>query len=207
MYSFDPRTSGFSCVSCKTNGEVPSYDVEGSQNGLFMSDDGRTFFSTIDALVPQDTDGLRDSYEYVDSRAQLLSTGTADRTEGTGLVGVSSDGVDAYFSTLETLVPQDTVGPFLKFYDARTGGGIPFQRVPAPCAAADECHGPEAGSPSKLPSSTGASLGAGGNLRFGKKQHRKKKSKKKAKHRSKRVEKHGVKPHPHRAKAKGAERG
>jgi hypothetical protein len=165
MYSFDPGGSGFVCVSCPTNGEAPAHDVEGSQNGLFMSDDGRTFFSTTDALVPQDTDGLRDSYEYVDSRAQLLTTGTADRAEDTGFVGVSSDGVDAYFSTLETLVPQDTVGPFLKFYDARTGGGIPLQREAAPCAAADECHGPEPGASAKLPATTGAALGAGGNLR------------------------------------------
>jgi hypothetical protein len=206
MYSFDPDSGGFLCVSCPTNGQTPAHDVEGSQNGLFMSDDGRTFFSTVDALVPQDTDGLRDSYEFVDSRAQLLSTGTADRSEKTGFVGVSSDGVDAYFSTLETLVPQDTVGPFLKFYDARTGGGIPFQQVPAPCAAADECHGPASGAPAKLPSTTGASLGAGGNLRAEGRSHRKKRGKKGRQHRSRQRSKHHDR-HSHRAKSKGAQHG
>ena len=55
MYTFDPSTGGFLCVSCMTNGEVPRHDVEGSQNGLFMTTDGRTFFSTDDSLVPQDT--------------------------------------------------------------------------------------------------------------------------------------------------------
>jgi hypothetical protein len=205
MYSFDPETGDFLCVSCKTNGELPEYDVEGSQNGLFMSDDGRTFFSTLDALVPQDTDGLRDSYEFVDSRAQLLSTGTADRADGTGFVGVSSDGVDAYFSTLETMVPQDTIGPFLKFYDARSGGGIPFERVAAPCAAADECHGAEPAAPAKLPATTGASLGMGGNLQPTGRRHHQKKGKKRKQHGSKgRDRNHSAHP---QLKTRGAHNG
>ena len=44
-----------------------------------MSDDGRTFFSTTDALVAQDTNGIVDSYEFVRNRPQLLTSGTADR--------------------------------------------------------------------------------------------------------------------------------
>ena len=39
------------CVSCMPDGAPPTVDVEGSQNGLFMTDDGRAFFSTRDALV------------------------------------------------------------------------------------------------------------------------------------------------------------
>ncbi len=41
-------------------------------------------------------------------------------------MGVSPNGVDVYFSTFDTLVPQDLNGAFLKFYDARTGGGFEF---------------------------------------------------------------------------------
>ena len=45
-----------------------------------MSNDGRTFFYTIDALVPKDTNNLRDVYEYVDGRPQLITTGPARMT-------------------------------------------------------------------------------------------------------------------------------
>ena len=33
-----------------------------------MTNDGRAFFSTDDALVPHDTNELEDVYEYVDGR-------------------------------------------------------------------------------------------------------------------------------------------
>ena len=59
----------------------------------------------------------------------------------TGLEGISADGTDIYFSTFDTLVPQDGNGSFVKFYDARTGGGFPFTPPALPCSAADECHG------------------------------------------------------------------
>ena len=86
-----------------------------SSNGLFMANDGRTFFYTNDALVPQDTNELHDVYEFVEGRPQLITTGTgASDTRTTpnqerlaGLVGVSANGVNVYFSTYETLVKQD----------------------------------------------------------------------------------------------------
>ncbi len=151
MYSWDPLTRSLLCVSCIPDGTPPKYDIEASRNGLFMSNDGRTFFGSKDPLVEIDTNGLWDTYEYVNNRPQLISSGTDDQDQGyefhTGLIGVSADGVDVYFSTLETLVPQDTNGPFYKFYDARTGGGFQFSPPPAPCAAADECHGAASESP------------------------------------------------------------
>ncbi len=193
MYSYEPATGEVKCVSCIPSGAIQSYDVEGSMNGLFMSDDGRTFFSTQDALVPQDTDGVIDSYEFVSNRPQLLSSGTADRAEGTGFVGVSSDGVDAYFMTKESYVGQDSVGPFLKFYDARTGGGIPFDPPPPPCEAADECHGPASGPPAQIPFGTSPPLGNGGNHARSGKKHKKK------------AKKHKTKAKKHRRRSKHSE--
>jgi hypothetical protein len=182
MYSFDPDkpTNRIICVSCSPTGAAPTSDVRAAENGLFMSDDGRTFFSSKDALVPFDTNGLRDVYEYVDGRPQLISAGTGNQdTWGgglliypsmtTGLEGVSHDGVDVYFSTFDTLVPQDQNGEFIKFYDARSGGGFPFEEPRPPCKAADECHA--GGSPALAPAQvgTGAVLGKTGNLRKTKK--------------------------------------
>src|SRR5207342_3051476 len=83
--------------------------------------------------------------------------------EHIGLEGVSADGRDVYFTTFDTLVPQDQNGSFVKIYDARSGGG--FEPAPplAPCVAADECHGSDSSSVSTPPLPTGASSGNGGN--------------------------------------------
>jgi hypothetical protein len=177
MYRFDTADRSMLCVSCFPNGEPPTSNVNGSQNGLFMTDDGRTFFSTKDALEPRDANGLIDVYEYTNGRARLISTGTGD-LEGDdfrpiGLVGVSADGVDVFFSTYQTLVPEDENGTFLKFYDARTAGGFPYNKPPAPCAAADECHGPETSPPGPQVIGTGAHLGATGNAKPNRRQKRK----------------------------------
>jgi hypothetical protein len=181
MYSYDPATHGIVCVSCLPDGEPPTSSVEGSQNGLFQTEDGRTFFSTKDALVPRDADGIKDVYEYVNGRPQLVSPGTGDY-EGpeyapTGLVGVSANGVDAYFSTYSTLVPEDENGPFLKFYDARTNGGFHFERPPAPCAAADECHGASSEEAAPLVIGTGQNNGSRGNVQQVKRKRRRCKAK------------------------------
>jgi hypothetical protein len=115
-------------------------------------------------------------YEYVNGRAQLISPGTGDY-EGpeyapTGLVGVSANGLDAYFSTYNTIVPEDENGPFLKFYDARTNGGFAFNKPPAPCAAADECHGASSEEAAPLVIGTGIDVGSRGNAHPGKRRHR-----------------------------------
>ncbi len=143
----------------------PTSDVAASQNGIFMTDDGRAFFSTADALVPRDANGIVDIYEYVEGRAQLISTGTGndagEAIRPIGLVGVSADGTNAFFSTYQTLVGQDENGPFYKLYVARTNGGFPFNKPPAPCAAADECHGPGAAPPAMPQVGSGAIVGGG----------------------------------------------
>jgi hypothetical protein len=173
MYAYDAQTRVVKCVSCNPTGEPPTADVAASANGIFMSDDGRTFFSTSDALVPQDTNGgVIDVYEFVNGRPQLITTGTGlnDLYAGgsfffepqhIGLESVSADGMDLYFSTFETLVPQDENGNFVKFYDARTAGGFPLDPDLLPCKAADECHGPGSVAPADLQVGSGASLDGG----------------------------------------------
>jgi len=168
MYHYNADTRAIQCVSCPPSGAPATADVEASQNGIFMTADGRTFFATKEALVDRDANGIKDIYEFVDGRPQLISTGTGEvESEGfkgeIGLVGVSLDGTDAYFSTHETLVQEDENGSYLKFYDARTSGGFASVKQPAPCAAADECHGPESTPPAQPVIGTGAYLGGSGN--------------------------------------------
>ena len=84
MYAYDAVSGNLKCVSCNPSGAPPTTNVAASDGGPFMSNDGRTFFSTGDALVPADTDGLFDVYEYVDGRPQLISAGTGSQDLFTG---------------------------------------------------------------------------------------------------------------------------
>ena len=181
MYHYNAETREIQCVSCPPSGAPATTPVQASQNGLFMTADGRTFFATKEALIPRDANGILDVYEFVDGRPQLISTGAGDNegnpqsvTGQIGLVGVSVDGTDVFFSTRETLVPEDENGSFQKFYDARTNGGFAVAKEPAPCAAADECHGPESVPPAQPVIGTGANLGQTGNARPQRKKARKK---------------------------------
>jgi hypothetical protein len=203
MYSYEPETGSLICVSCVPDGEAPTYDVFGSLNGLFMADDGRTFFFTEQALVPRDTNRSEDVYEFVEGRPQLITTGigagyaTAFGIIGVvtspGLVGVSANGTDAYFATYEHLVGQDENGQELKIYDARSGGGFPFSAPLPGCAAADECHGAGSSAPSPLTAGSGAELGSRGNAQSSPR-HRRKKHHTKAEHRRRSIH-HGMPRH------------
>jgi hypothetical protein len=197
MYDYDPTVKRLICVSCRPDGKAPKFNVEGSKNGLFISDDGRIFFSTEEPLVPTDTNEALDVYEYSEGRPQLITTGsgTSEAGEGSyggkysaptaaGLVGVSANGIDVYFATRDVLVPQNHNGPFLAFYDARSNGGFPFLPPLAPCEAADECHGEGNVLPVHPGVASETDLGARGNApNPAAKKH--KKSKKHKKHKSK----------------------
>jgi len=191
MYSYTPSTGAIVCDSCNPDGKPATTDVEASQDGLFMTDDGRTFFSTEERLVPQDTNKAEDVYEFVNGRPQLISSGTGIATGGTGLegtkleipglVGVSANGTDVYFSTFEGLLSEDQNGTFLRFYDARTDGGFAQPPPAQPCAAAEECHGPGTEAPALPTKGTAATLAGGnadpGSNRPGKTHHKRAKHK------------------------------
>jgi hypothetical protein len=207
MYTYEAATGKITCVSCLPTGAPPTSNVEASDNGLFMTNDGRAFFSTADALVPQDTDGIRDVYEYVEGRPQLISAGTGSREVGitiaasglseVGLIGVSANGTDAYFSTYDTLVGRDRNGAALKFYDARTDGGFSELPPAAPCAAADECAGPGSSSAPPSQNGTGAELTGGNyepnNQPAGK--HKKRHKHKRKRHKDRRPDRHHHRHH------------
>ena len=210
MYTFDPESGEILCASCIPTGQPPTIasmdtspeahegettkDVKASQSGRFMSNDGRVGFATADALVPDDTNGIIDSYEFSGNRPQLISSGHGERdTQGgdllffptlhSGFEGISQDGTDFYFSTFETLVPEDHNGSFVKFYDARSGGGFPINSPLLPCTAADECHGDSTSAPGKPSFGTSAGLGGGGNLTPQKPTKKKHQGKRRKKHR------------------------
>jgi hypothetical protein len=101
----------------------------------FLSNDGKVFFTSREALVPQDTNGVADVYEY-DGPAGRLSLVTSGKgSEPMEFADASADGSDVFFLTRARLVPSDT-DEFVDLYDARVGGGFdePEPSPAAPCA-------------------------------------------------------------------------
>ncbi len=124
----------------------------------YLSDAGRLFFNSADALVPSDTNGTTDVYEYEPpgvgdcSNASLtfsalsggcvdlISSGTAK--EESAFLDASENGDDVFFLTPAQLSPQDS-DSVLDVYDARVGGGFPVPPPPPACEG-DACQSPVA---------------------------------------------------------------
>jgi hypothetical protein len=157
VYLYDTDGDSLVCASCATTGAAPISDAT-LASGLNLADDGTVFFTSAEALVLRDTNNKRDVYEWKDGEQQLVSTGISEFDAG--LLSASADGVNVFFFTRATLVPQDKNGSLMKIYNARSGGG--FLVIPSLplCAAKDECHGP--GTVPAPPPQIGTFKGQGG---------------------------------------------
>ena len=131
------------------NGGVAGYQDR------YLSDSGRLFFNATDALVPKDSNGTVDVYEYeppgVGDCSQASGTFSA-RSDGcvdlissgrSGLESVfldaSENGNDAFFLTAAQLSYRDTDSTY-DVYDARVGGGETEPVKPIECLG-DACQG------------------------------------------------------------------
>ncbi len=158
IYRYDANSETLACVSCDPTGVEPSFDSTLASNGLSLTDDGRVLFTSAEPLVAPDLDEKKDVYEWEAQGTgtcqsetpsfsagggaclQLISAGTSPFDSG--LLSVTATGTNVYFFTRDSLAPQDQNGPTLKIYDAREGGGFPYEPPPPTCKASDECHGP-----------------------------------------------------------------
>ena len=148
------------CVSCNPTGEPPVVGggvavqrVGGLEEGrgIFRSrhvltDAGEVFFDTRDALVPSDTNGVLDVYEYEGGHVYLLSSGTSFFESN--LEGASESGNDVFFRSDQQLVPQDNQEGMIVIYDARVTGGFAAASSPPACTTADACRAAVAPQPS-----------------------------------------------------------
>jgi len=144
IYFYDVKTNETTCVSC-LDGEptdkalLPNelYKINNAHAEV-VTDEGQVFFSTSSALLPRDTNGAPDVYEYADGQLTLISPGNAPVPAYIG--GVGGNGRDVFFVTSQGLVPQDTDGqPDL--YDARVGGGFASQQLtPRTQCAGEACQ-------------------------------------------------------------------
>ena len=165
VYRYDDDTDAIDCASCAPTGVQASGDAALAANGLSLSSDGKVFFNSTDELAPRDLNKKKDAYEWAENGTsegvvELISTGTS--AHDSSLLGISTDGTDAFFFTRQQLVAGDENGTLVRIYDARAKGG--FETLPAevPCQASDECHG--AGTEQAPPPAIGTFKGSLGNV-------------------------------------------
>jgi hypothetical protein len=116
----------------------------------YLNDEGRMFFTSMVGLVPQDTNGVADVYEYepdgVESCAkeggctQLISSGTSG--EPSVFLEASESGDDVFFISTAQLTPQDRDSEY-DVYDARVCSEgdpcTPAAVSPPPCSSGEAC--------------------------------------------------------------------
>ncbi|MGH2902208.1 MAG: fibronectin type III domain-containing protein [Solirubrobacteraceae bacterium] len=149
-----------------------------SYQSRYLSDSGRLFFNSTDALVPSDINGEEDVYEYEpptgvesappndtctfaspihafhsDGCVALISSGTSDLESS--FLDASETGNDVFFLTAEKLVPRDQDTTY-DVYDAQVCSSespcATEPPLPPPCATTDSCRG----APRQQPSVFGA---------------------------------------------------
>jgi hypothetical protein len=143
IYLYDAATEALSCVSCLPGGEAPSFGATlknptEPHSGFWtngypqhnVSSSGQVFFETTDALVPRDTNGRRDVYEYLNGAVHLLSGGTSE--EGTHFLDATPDGSNVFIATSQRLLPKDTDSVY-DYYDVRVDGGFAEPPTPPGC--------------------------------------------------------------------------
>lgn len=148
-------------------GSIPGWDELGRNPATYqpryLSDSGRLFFDSPDALVPQDINGLEDVYEYeptgmgscteatasgtsvyapaADGCVSLMSSGTS--SSESAFYDASENGDDVFFTTTSRLVSEDYDNGY-DVYDAHVCGaeGVPCKPAPVaapPCVEGESC--------------------------------------------------------------------
>ena len=165
-------------------GWTPFNGSDARHQSRYLSDGGRLFFNSNDALVAQDVNGTEDVYEYeppgigdctvsqstFSERSSgcvgLISSGTS--AEESGFLDASESGGDVFFLTAAKLSGQD-VDTAIDVYDAHEcTGSVPcFPKaavLPPPCETADSCKAAPSSQPSLFGPGGSATFSGAGNL-------------------------------------------
>jgi hypothetical protein len=172
LFLYDATANGgegaVTCVSCQPGDpEAPAHfdagflsEVGKGGAGLTshlshpLSADGRfVFFNTVERLLPQDTNGVSDVYEYDSLTGELHLISGGDSKFGSYFNDASPDGSNVFFVTGERLTGWDVDGS-VDLYDARIDGGVPDPVPPAPGCVGDTCQPPPASLNDPTPSSS-----------------------------------------------------
>lgn len=160
IFLYDAVANSLSCVSCDPEGQRPITDIRlrNPNQVLFggggpfkapgylqrhLSDDGRVFFDTANALLPRASDGQSNVYEYEDGELRLISAGTSNSPSY--FYEASPSGNDVFFVSAQDLPPGEQ-GNEYKLYDARVDGGFAEAEALSACSEED-CKGALTASP------------------------------------------------------------
>jgi hypothetical protein len=179
IYRYHAGDPAPTCVSCNPAGIPPIGAASLATSGTNatgtilqpitqlpnLSEDGETvFFESEDALVPRDTDGIRDVYQWHHGKISLISSGKS--AQANYIYGATPDGHDVFFFTRDDLLPRDKNAGSGSIYDARIEGGF---AEPAPEPSVCEGDGCQGATPSPLPGTAGPSasetLAGAGNVK------------------------------------------
>jgi len=183
IYRYDSPAGQLECLSCNPTGAPSSDDAtlqtekrEGiplffSQAWLenLRADGKRAFFESSEPLVPGDSDGLKDVYEW-----EAQGVGTCARSQGClhlisspgslrgeYLWAISPSGDDVFFLSSDLLVKADAdLTPSI--YDARVDGG--FVEASPPVCEGEGCR-PRLSPPPPLPGADTQIRGSGDNVK------------------------------------------
>jgi hypothetical protein len=132
------------------------HDQKGNYQTRFLTNSGRVFFDSVDSLVPQDTNGTQDVYEYEppavgtctassttfssasEGCISLISSGSS--AQESAFLDASESGDDVFFLTTAALSRRDDDTSY-DVYDARVGGGEP-ESASQPACEGDACQSP-----------------------------------------------------------------
>lgn len=197
VYMYNADNGSLLCLSCNPDGASPlrgsglttvtTFQGEDTKNIIqdplipkaipaVSSDDAHVFFDSEEGLVPQDTNGLEDVYEWEREGTgtcgtantnysqvsggcvYLISSGTG--SNGSWITGVSEDGNNVFFVSNDSLAPQ-VAEASQQIYDARVDGGFQYTPPTYGCDSG-QCQGPQTPAPPLLappPSATFVGLG------------------------------------------------
>jgi hypothetical protein len=147
VYRYDAQAQELACVSCSSDASPSVGSVRFDQSRIGenivnhlprnVSDSGQVFFQTSRGLVPADSNGKVDVYEYENGGLFLLSGGSG--IEDSYFLDASASGNDVFFDTRDQLVGWDEDANY-DAYDARVGGGLPEPPPPGPPCEGDSCQ-------------------------------------------------------------------
>jgi hypothetical protein len=206
VYLYDALGKRLICASCNPtkarpvappvkessesiSGSVPTWardehEITWPYQPRYLSDSGRLFFDSSDALVPQDIDGTEDVYEfeppgtgsctaalstYVEAMGgclSLISSGAS--SEESSFVDASESGADVFFRTSAKLAPQD-FDTAMDIYDAHECSvAVPcFPAAPVSppiCATGDACKPAPTPQPGLFGPAPSATFSGAGNV-------------------------------------------
>jgi NHL repeat len=178
--------NGFSNYAHWLAGSVPAWDHITKTAGTwhqpnYLTNEGRLFFNSPDALVKQAANGKEDVYEYEPTGigscqsdntkggcVALISSGTSHQESA--FMDASANGADAFFVSSASLSPLDTDTAF-DIYDARVCSGPEATEPCAPEPSSTQVHEceeeacrPPAQAPPAPVAPASTSTGASGNL-------------------------------------------